>query len=115
VSRYTPEERARILEDARETLRRLNEEEENRSASDADDAERPPWPSRPDILDHRQRSSEPMRRWRADAEEWERRVQRERERSKRQQEEHVRQMQAKSDDAWNAWADAKIDAALKAD
>jgi hypothetical protein len=67
------------------------------------------WGSTPDIL--KPRSCAAMNKWRREAEEFQRRCEEERERSKRQQEEHVRQM-TQSDESWNAWLKAGIDAAM---
>jgi hypothetical protein len=122
-SRYSDWEKRDKLDEARELLAELHAQGfggggeyrflgNSKEASVAFD-ERPAWPSQPDPLDCRQRSSLPMQRWRAEQEETERRRQWERERLERQQEEHVRQMQAKSDESWNAWLNAAIEAERK--
>jgi hypothetical protein len=115
MSKYSEEEKRRILRDARETLARLDDAD--RAAEIAAFAENPQpedteraWSPKPDILDPRQRSSAPMRKWREEALEAEARRAKAREACAQQERE--KQMQRDAD--WNDWADTKIAAALEA-
>jgi hypothetical protein len=109
VSAMTPadQERARIraiLDAVDDTLRAAALEHE--PGHDEPEPERA-WGSSPDILDPMQRSSEPMRRWRAEAEEAE---------AKRAQEKEMttNELNAQRTRDWEQWADARIDAAISA-
>jgi hypothetical protein len=109
VSAMTPadQERARIraiLDAVDDTLRGAAAEYE--PGYDEPEPARP-WGSTPDILDYSQRSSEPMRRWRAEAEKAE---------AKRAQEREMttNELNAQRTRDWEAWADARIEAALNA-
>jgi hypothetical protein len=123
MSRYTAEEKAESLRRARELLEQLNAdgygvgaeygEAEKCDASAFDEAERPAWPTRRDILDPMSRSSEPLERWKREQEELECRRQREREASARQEQRIMTERKVQSDAEWNAWLNAAIEAERK--
>jgi hypothetical protein len=110
VSKYSPEERYRILADARETLERLDAEKADRAERDAE----PAWPTRRDILDPSQRSSEPMRRWRAEQEEWSRKCEQETKHRHAEEQRIMTERKAQSDTEWNVWVTAIITRELAA-
>jgi hypothetical protein len=113
VSKYSPEERYRILQDSRELLERLNAEGfgtggvEYGEAEDEAEEERPAWPTRRDILDPMTRSSAPMQRWREEQQELEATRARERMRT-------TSELNERRTRDWEAWAVAIIDRELAA-
>jgi hypothetical protein len=93
--RYTNQEKFQILQRARETLERLDEQ------LDTADVERSTWPTRRSILDPMSRSSEPLARWRREAEEAEAKRARYRERT-------TAELNAQRSRDWEAWAVAIV-------
>jgi hypothetical protein len=115
MSRYSDEERFRIIDSARETLRRLDEEDRQRVLLDQlaqravdrlDDAGS--WSVRRSILDPV--PSTAMDRWRAEAAEQDERRRRVREADAEHQRREMERRTMASED-WNAWLRAGVDAA----
>jgi hypothetical protein len=92
VSKFTPEERERIRAESRRLLEELAEMRPHQCAAE-DAAEAPTWPRRRDFLDPMTRSSEPLQRWKREAEAFARKVEQETAARKRREGEHIRRQQ----------------------
>lgn len=122
VTRYTGAERERILRDSRRLLDELAAEADRRDECDVvialeqDGLERPAWSARRSILDPATRSSEPMWKWRQEAEETARlQGEARQERLQRERDIICEQREApRAGEDWNIWADRRIAAAREA-
>jgi hypothetical protein len=117
MSRYSSEDRELILREMRAATERVNDIERAAAfeamGDSAPESAPAPWRSRTDILlDPMTRSSAPMNRWRAQAEEWERKCKLERERRHAEEKRIMTERKAQHDANWNRWIDRKIAHAL---